>query len=128
METINDRIKLVRKAANLTQTAFGERIGITKNAVVNLEIPGRSKISDAYIKSICCLFGVREEWLRTGEGDMYAPKKTFKLDELIQSEGLTGHEAELAEKFVRMFCALDPVTRQNLVEKFEEYFGPPESE
>ena len=76
METINNRIKIIRKNAKLTQTAFGERIGVTKNAVVNMEIPGRSKISDAYIKAICREFDVREEWLRTGEGEMFVPKRS----------------------------------------------------
>ena len=32
---------------------------------------GRTKPSDAIIFSICREFGVNEEWLRTGEGEMF---------------------------------------------------------
>lgn len=67
---MNTRIKAVRKAEGLTLEKFGERIGITASSCSTIE-SGKSNPSDQTIRSICREFGVREKWLRTGEGSMY---------------------------------------------------------
>ena len=64
---MKDRIKQVRKSKNLTQTAFGEVIGVKGNTITNYETGLRSP-TDAVIKSICREFDINEEWLRTGKG------------------------------------------------------------
>ena len=119
MDTINSRIKAIRKGAKLTQTAFGERIGVTKNAVVNMEIPGRSKISDAYIKAICREFDIREEWLRTGEGDQFAPKQASEELERFFSE-VTFETPGFRRAFLTMLSRLSPQEWKLLEKKAEE--------
>lgn len=70
---MKDRIKELRKSLKLTQQAFADRLGIKQNTVALYEM-GRSGVSDGIIKSICREFNVNESWLRTGEGEMFAPK------------------------------------------------------
>lgn len=70
---MKDRIKELRKSLKLTQQAFGDRLGIKQNTVALYEM-GRSGVSDGIIKSICREFNVNESWLRTGEGEMFAPQ------------------------------------------------------
>lgn len=67
---MNERIKNVRNTLGLTAEAFSARIGITRAAVSNIE-KGRSNASNQVIISICREFRVNEEWLRTGEGEMF---------------------------------------------------------
>lgn len=67
---MKDRIKKIRKDAGLTQQAFANRLGLKQNTIAVYEI-GKSGISDAVITSICREFNVNEEWLRTGNGNMY---------------------------------------------------------
>lgn len=67
---MNTRIKALRKSEGLTLVQFGERIGITASSCSTIE-SGKSNPSDQTIRSICREFGVREKWLRTGEGAMY---------------------------------------------------------
>lgn len=74
--TIYERIAEIRKAVNLTQTAFGQRIGASRDTIANLE-GGRSSISSMQKTSICREFNVSQEWLETGEGEMF----TLQLDE-----------------------------------------------
>lgn len=69
MNTISERIKEIRKRHNLTQQKFAERIGVKQNTIAQYEI-GRNTPLDPVITSICREFRIREEWLRTGEGDM----------------------------------------------------------
>lgn len=67
---MHDRILRVRKAKELSQKKFAERLGVTGNFVWMLE-NGERTPSDRMIADICREFGVNETWLRTGEGDMY---------------------------------------------------------
>lgn len=76
---MNERIKKVRKALDLTQRDFGACIGTTQNAIANYET-GHRNPSSAVIDNICKTFNVSETWLRTGEGEMFV--------ELPQNEAL----------------------------------------
>lgn len=70
---MNTRIRELRKTLQLNQTDFGERIGIKQTTVAGYESGARQPM-DAVISSICKEFGVNEEWLRTGTGEMFIPK------------------------------------------------------
>lgn len=67
---MKDRIREARKALHLTQKEFGDKIGIAGNTVTNYENGLRSP-SNSIVVAICREFNVNEEWLRTGEGDMF---------------------------------------------------------
>ena len=69
---MSERLKKLRKALDLTQQEFADRLGIKRNTVAQYEI-GRNEPIDAVIISICREFNVNEEWLRTGKGDMFLP-------------------------------------------------------
>lgn len=66
---MKDRIKKVRKDSGLTQKEFAERLGIKQNTVASYEM-GRIGVSDSVRISICREFGVNEQWLREGIGEM----------------------------------------------------------
>ena len=70
---MNERIKELRKIKNMTLEAFGAKVGVTRAAVSNIE-NCRSNPSDHLILSICREFGVSEQWLRTGTGEMFPPR------------------------------------------------------
>lgn len=67
---MNNRIKKVRNTVGLTQTEFGTRIGVKGNTVTGYET-GLRNPSGAIILSMCREFGVNEDWLRTGNGEMF---------------------------------------------------------
>lgn len=68
---MKSRIRKVRKMADLTQEAFAGRIGIKRITLAQYE-GGRNEPIDAVISLICREFGVNEEWLRYGTGEMYS--------------------------------------------------------
>lgn len=70
---MKDRIKELRKALGVSQSKFGELLGITLSAAQKWEI-GVSVPNNAAIKLICEKFGVNETWLRTGVGQMWEEK------------------------------------------------------
>lgn len=65
--TQGERVKAVRKESKLTLEGFGERLGVTKVAISNIE-RGNRNLTEQMLKAICREFGVNEVWLRTGEG------------------------------------------------------------
>ena len=69
---MQDRIKEIRKNYKLTQTEFGERIGVKGNTITGYETGIRSP-SDAVIVSICREFNVNETWLKSGIGEPFVP-------------------------------------------------------
>ena len=67
---MNERIKELRKILGLTSEKFGARLGVGKTAISGIET-GRRNVTDQMFLSICREFNVNEEWLRTGNGDMF---------------------------------------------------------
>ena len=67
---MNERIRKLRKALDLTQAEFAGRIGVKRNTVATYEM-GRNVSSDAAVNLICREFNVNEAWLRTGSGEMF---------------------------------------------------------
>lgn len=67
---MNTRIKKVRNTVGLTQTEFGKKIGSARNTIANYENGNRNP-SNSVIISICREFNVNEDWLRTGNGEMF---------------------------------------------------------
>lgn len=63
------RIKEIRKDINATQEQFASFLGVTRQTISHIE-RGINTPSDQLIKLICKEFGIREEWLRTGQGEM----------------------------------------------------------
>ena len=113
--TIGERIRQVRKLKDLTQKKFADSLGMKQNTVATYEM-GRTNPSDPAIKSICREFGVNEEWLRSGEGEMFAPDATSALDALAQEQNLTNGEYILIEKLLH----LKPEVRQGILDYIME--------
>ena len=67
---MNERIRALRKALNLTMEQFGKRIGVSKSTISNIE-NGNRDATEHMIKSICREFGADYIWLTTGESEMF---------------------------------------------------------
>ena len=68
--TQNERVKEIRKTLGLTLEKFGERIGVTRGSMSNIE-NGNRNLTEQMTKSICREFSVDYMWLTTGEGEMF---------------------------------------------------------
>lgn len=68
--TQNERVKEIRKSLGLTLEKFGERIGVTRGSMSNIE-NGNRNLTEQMTKSICREFSVDYMWLATGEGEMF---------------------------------------------------------
>lgn len=103
---MENRIKKLRKALNLTQTEFGARIGIKGNTVTGYETGIRSP-SDAVVVSICREFNVNEDWLRTGDGEMFMAMSRDEEIADFMGDVLAGEEDNFRRRFISMLSKLD---------------------
>lgn len=113
---MNERIKELRKSLGLTQLEFGEQVGVKANTIGNYEIGLRTP-SDAVIRAICREFNVNEDWLRTGEGEMFNPQDE-KLAAFVGS--LVADDSEpFKRRMVELLADLTP-EEWKLLEKMAE--------
>ena len=98
---MNGRIKELRKVLDLTQQEFADRIGMKRNTVANYET-NRNEPSNSVVSLICRQFNVNENWLRTGEGDMFI--KMDRADVLMQWAGsvLRDEDESFKIRFINM--------------------------
>ena len=69
MYSINARFRIIYEQSGLSQEKFAKRIKRTRGEIANI-IYDKVVPRDEIIESVCEQFRIREEWLRTGEGDM----------------------------------------------------------
>lgn len=74
MNTINDRIRALREELGLSQTAFGEPIGLSRDEVKNIEYK-KTAPKEITIPLICKEYSVSEAWLRDGIGEPYLKRE-----------------------------------------------------
>ena len=96
---INQRIRLLRKDLGLSQKELGDRISLKHGAISRIEQTGVT-VTDQNIRLICDTFNVNENWLRTGEGDMYAETNETVLAQLAAQYHLEGERLELIRNFL----------------------------
>lgn len=119
---MHERIKKLRKALGLTQQEFADRLNIGRGTLANYEV-GRNEPIDAVVTLICREFNVSEEWLRTGEGEMFVQRT--KGDELTAAVErlMSGESAEFKSRLVRVLASLDEKYWVILEEKLREIVG-----
>ena len=81
---MSNRIKIVRETLKLSQREFGEKLGVSRDVISNIEY-GRVQPKELLLRHICQLYKVNEHWLKTGEGEMFEVNldESTKLDKAL---------------------------------------------
>lgn len=115
MEKINDRIAAVYRKLDIKQFEFAERIGVSQAYISKIFKEDSDKTpSDRLIKIISAEFNIDENWLRTGEGEMFNESDEFSLDEYAQQHDMSSMDL----KIIKGFLDLDPEVRKIIVSTF----------
>lgn len=115
---MNERIKKIIEKLGLKKVDFANRLHISQPFASEL-CSGAKAPSDRTISDICREFGIREAWLRTGEGEMFVQD--------TQSEQVAAFLADLTKddsdtfkkRFVEMLAGLSPADWE-LLERMAE--------
>lgn len=100
---LNERIREVRKKAKLNQTEFGEKLGVSRSVIANIELDlNKTGVPDNIIKLICYSFKINENWLRTGEGEMKTKTNENVLEQLKNTYNLSNLEFAILEGYLKL--------------------------
>ncbi len=71
---LGERVKTLRKQhLNLSQNEFGNILGVSRDVIANIELNRLSTPlqNKSLLKLICIEFNVNEEWLKSGNGEIF---------------------------------------------------------
>ena len=94
VESVGDRIRLVRKRRDYTQEELAEEIGVSRNSVGMIE-RGTFRPGSGIVDAICDKLWVDRNWLLTGQG-------TMERSELTEIYNLLRRDPE-ARRYIRSF-------------------------
>lgn len=115
-----ERIRELRKNyLHMSQTDFGERLGVNRDVIGNIELNRlvRPEQKLSLLKLICKEFSVNEEWLMNGTEPMFVEPDTFNLHDFAKEHNITKLETEI----VKTYLELDPSIRKMLIEHFKSH-------
>ena len=102
---MNERIASLRKEMGLTQKQFGERIGVQRGTVANYE-RGRNIPNETGLLMICREFGVRREWLETGEGEKFEKNSRYDIISEMSEESLKKENEAFRRRLISVITGL----------------------
>lgn len=103
MDTINDRFRQIYKESGLSQEAFAKAIKRGRGEIANI-VYGKTEPKENVIDAVSEHFGIRKEWLLTGEGEMKAPRTREEEIADLVGQALNGsNDFKLA--VVKMICS-----------------------
>ena len=114
---IYDRLKYLRKEVlGMSQEEFAATINISRSNLGNIEIK-KINITERILTDICDKHNVNKEWLKTGEGEMFAKKSTEDIFIEYMPKILAMEDGDFAKEFITILMQLEP-EHWKLIEDF----------
>jgi transcriptional regulator with XRE-family HTH domain len=129
---MDERMKEIRKKTGKSQESFANSLGLaSRGKIANIEF-GKITPDDDFISLVCRTYNVNEQWLRTGEGEMYTPLARDTEISEFYADLMKGVEPTFKRRFVAALTRLDE-SQWEILEKLcqemmdeEKEKGPPE--
>lgn len=102
---MKERIAVLRKTLGLTQKQFGEQIGVQRGTIANYEL-GRNIPTETVRLMICRVYGVRREWLETGEGEIFDKKTRYDQIREMSEEYMRGENDSFRKRLISVISEL----------------------
>lgn len=109
---MNTRFKSIRIEKHLSQEEFGKRIGIESRSHISALENGNRTITDRIINDVCREFNVNEQWLRTGEGEMFKERSPseeigYYVEDLLEYDGHGNPFYDMIVEMMKTYVELD---------------------
>lgn len=123
---MNNRLKEFResltdsKGKKYSQTRLADEMHITRDILANYE-QGRVEMTPLFISMLCTKYDLNETWLRTGEGEMFAPVSREKEIARITKRILGDELPPEVEALIRVLANMDEIESRMFVKFVENY-------
>ena len=115
---MKERIKELRKSLGITQQEFADKLGLKRNTIATYEI-GKAVPSDRVVSDLCNKYNVNEEWLRTGEGEMFVALNRTQQIAQLTADLFKGEKDSFKERLLLALAKLDE-SEWKVLEKIAE--------
>ncbi|WP_018659874.1 helix-turn-helix domain-containing protein [Allofustis seminis] len=109
---MNERVKLLRETLGLSGEKFGESLGVGRMAISQIET-GKNNLTDQMLKLICYTYNVNEDWLRTGQGEMFNQTKDEFLADIQKQYSLSDFSISLIKRYMEL-----PAENRSTIDEF----------
>ena len=117
---IETRVKEMRKHLNLTQTEFGDSLGVSRD-VINSYERGRVTPSQTFVELLCMKYDVNPDWLLHGDGEMFRDRTVEDELQDFLANVVTDDDESIRKRFILALSKLDGDDWKT-VEKFLDAF------
>lgn len=120
---IKNRFKTIREFYNLNQVVFGEKLGVSRDVISNIE-QGRVEPKELILNHICDIYSINKEWLLYGTGEMLKNTEENLLNNLVKEFDLDEDELFIIKSYIN----LPKIQRKNFVSILKAMVNPPDEE
>lgn len=96
-----ERIRVIRAELGLTQSQFGEGIGIAQSTVGLIE-NGIRKLTDRVMSDICRVYGINKDWFLTGNGNIKVKSPSSVMNQLKIEFNLNDDDYALVYEYLNL--------------------------
>ncbi len=119
--TERERIRELRETLCLTREQFGQRVGVSKSVMTNIELD-RAGLNPVLLQHICDVFGASRHWIETGEGDMFDDLGPDAAFERLCTE-IAASDDEFLKRAMRAYWELSDDRKQAVRDFIDQLAG-----
>lgn len=110
MDGMSSRIRELRKYYRLSRDEFGERLGVSRDVIANIELNRLANPSqkEPLLRLMCSEFNVNYEWLTVGEGEMFVVSESDAKAEAMRQLTEAYNLDKTAEKWLNVLLSVPP--------------------
>lgn len=108
------RFKEVRKVLNMKQGDFAKELAISQGHASDIE-NCRKSVSDRIIEILSLKYAVNENWLRTGEGEMFrqpSDEVGYYVEDLLEYDGKGNPFYDMIVEMMKTYHGLDEKSKE----------------
>lgn len=104
MSSVSNRFKEARKKLGLSQMELGEKLGVNRSVIANIELDRlkNPQQKEPLFKLFCKECGINYLWLMEGVGKPISEFPKTILDDLANTYKLSSEAKELVKRFINM--------------------------
>ena len=112
---VNKRFRELRKMCKKSQEEWADIMGLSRSGITEIEA-GRRNVTEKHIKLLCIepIQGkyINEDWLRTGEGEMFKTRSPsdevgYYVEELLDYDGHGNPFYDMIIEMMKTYTELD---------------------
>lgn len=113
-----ERLKKTRVTLGIKQADFAKELTISQGHASDIE-NGRKSVSDRIVEIVVLKFGINEDWLRNGNGEMFVPKTRSESIAEFAGSLMKEEDSSFKRRLIEALAKLDE-SEWEMLEKLAE--------